>query len=92
MPLGIWTDRFGGRIVLFTVMLLCVMPAIFMMSYATEYWHFLVLGLFVGLAGGSFRWARPMWLAGSPKSQQGFAMGCSVLVTPARPSTSLWRP
>ena len=58
VPLGIWTDRFGGRIVLFIVMLLCV-PAIFMMSYATEYWHFLVLGLFVGLAGGSFSVGTP---------------------------------
>ena len=26
VPLGIWTDRFGGRIVLFITMLLCVVP------------------------------------------------------------------
>ena len=53
MPLGIWTDRFGGRIVLFLLMISTVIP-IYLISYATEYWHFLVLGLFVGLAGGSF--------------------------------------
>src|SRR5574343_408613 len=58
VPLGIWTDRFGGRIVLFVCMLLCVLP-IFMMSYATEYRHILVLGLFVGLAGGSFSVGTP---------------------------------
>jgi len=74
VPLGIWTDRFGGRIVLFIVMLLCV-PAIFMMSYATEYWHFLVLGLFVGLAGGSFSVGTPYVARWFPKNQQGFAMG-----------------
>ena len=50
VPLGVWTDRFGGRIVFFLTMLACVIP-IYLMSYATQYWHFLVLGLFVGLAG-----------------------------------------
>src|SRR5574343_1373799 len=74
VPLGIWTDRFGGRIVLFVIMLLCV-PAIFLMSYATEYWHFLVLGLFVGLAGGSFSVGTPYVARWFPKNQQGFAMG-----------------
>ena len=53
VPLGIWTDRFGGRIVLFLLMLSTV-PAIWLMAYATEYWQFLLLSLFVGLAGGSF--------------------------------------
>ncbi|WP_374255817.1 nitrate/nitrite transporter [Aquabacterium sp.] len=74
VPLGIWTDRFGGRIVLFVIMLLCV-PAIFLMSYATEFWHFLVLGLFVGLAGGSFSVGTPYVARWFPKNQQGFAMG-----------------
>ena len=46
VPLGIWTDRFGGRIVFFTLMLACALP-IYLISYATQYWHFLVLGLFV---------------------------------------------
>ena len=27
VPLGIWTDRFGGRIVLFALMLACVSPS-----------------------------------------------------------------
>lgn len=53
LPLGMLTDRFGGRIVFFVLMLVCVLP-IYMISMATQYWHFLVLGLFVGLAGGSF--------------------------------------
>ena len=53
VPLGLWTDRFGGRIVFFLLMLCTVVP-IWMMSYATEFWQFLVIGLFVGLAGGSF--------------------------------------
>ena len=74
VPLGIWTDRFGGRIVLFITMLLCVVP-IWLMSYATEYWHFLVLGLFVGLAGGSFSVGTPYVARWFPREKQGFAMG-----------------
>nr|WP_315195340.1 nitrate/nitrite transporter [uncultured Aquabacterium sp.] len=74
VPLGIWTDRFGGRIVLFITMLLCVVP-IWLMSYATAYWHFLVLGLFVGLAGGSFSVGTPYVARWFPREKQGFAMG-----------------
>ena len=53
VPLGIWTDRYGGRVVLATLMAITV-PAIYLMSHATAYWHFLVIGLVLGLAGGSF--------------------------------------
>ena len=74
VPLGVWTDRFGGRIVLFITMLLCVVP-IYLLSFATQYWHFLVLGLFVGLAGGSFSVGTPYVARWFPKQQQGFAMG-----------------
>lgn len=74
VPLGIWTDRFGGRIVMFLLMLSTVIP-IWMMSYATQYWHFLVIGLFVGMAGGSFSVGTPYVARWFPKSRQGFAMG-----------------
>ncbi len=74
VPLGIWTDRFGGRIVMFLLMLSTVIP-IWMMSYATQYWHFLVIGLFVGLAGGSFSVGTPYVARWFPKNRQGFARG-----------------
>ena len=74
VPLGIWTDRFGGRIVFFVLMLSTVVP-IWLMSYATEYWHFLVLALFVGLAGGSFSVGTPYVARFFPKNRQGLAMG-----------------
>ena len=53
LPLGMWTDRHGGRIVFFLLMLSTIIP-IYLISYATEYWQFLVLGLFAGVAGGAF--------------------------------------
>lgn len=74
LPLGAWTDKFGGRIVFFILMLVTA-PAVWMVQFATEYWQLLVLASFVGLAGGSFsvgitytaRWFSRDW--------QGTAMG-----------------
>jgi len=74
VPLGIWTDRYGGRIVM-TILMALTVPAIWLMSYATAYWHFLVIGLFVGLAGGSFSVGTPYVARWFPKNRQGFAMG-----------------
>ena len=74
VPLGIWTDRFGGRIVMAALMAATV-PAIWFMAYATQYWHFLVIGLFVGLAGGSFSVGTPYVARWFPKQRQGMAMG-----------------
>ena len=74
VPLGIWTDKYGGRIVM-TILMALTVPAIWMMSYATAYWHFLTIGLFVGLAGGSFSVGTPYVARWFPKNQQGFAMG-----------------
>jgi NNP family nitrate/nitrite transporter-like MFS transporter len=74
VPLGIWTDRYGGRIVL-TLLMAATVPAIWLMTYATAYWHFLAIGLFVGLAGGSFSVGTPYVARWFPKNRQGLAMG-----------------
>ena len=74
VPLGIWTDRYGGRIVM-TLLMVATVPAIWLMAYATAYWHFLVIGLFVGLAGGSFSVGTPYVARWFPSNRQGMAMG-----------------
>jgi NNP family nitrate/nitrite transporter-like MFS transporter len=74
VPLGIWTDRFGGRLVM-AVLMAATVPAIWLLSQATAYWHFLVIGLFVGLAGGSFSVGTPYVARWFPRERQGFAMG-----------------
>ena len=74
LPLGMWTDKFGGRIVFFVLMLSTVFP-IWMISRATEYWHFLVTSLFVGVAGGSFTVGIAYCARWFPKERQGLAMG-----------------
>ncbi|QGZ42888.1 MFS transporter [Pseudoduganella flava] len=74
VPLGIWTDRFGGRIVFFGVMLATVIP-VWLIGRATEYWQFLALGLLLGLAGGSFAVGTPYVARWFPKARRGLAMG-----------------
>jgi NNP family nitrate/nitrite transporter-like MFS transporter len=74
LPLGMWTDRYGGRIVFLILMLCCVLP-IYIIGDATEFWQFLVLGLFVGVAGGSFSVGISYVARWFTKAKQGFAMG-----------------
>ena len=74
VPLGIWTDKYGGRIVM-TVLLAITVPAIWLMAYATAYWHFLAIGLVLGLAGGSFSVGTPYVARWFPRNRQGMAMG-----------------
>ena len=74
LPVGIWTDRYGGRIVFFILMLSTVVP-IWLIGEATQFWHFLVLGLFVGVAGGSFSVGIAYVARWFPKNRQGVAMG-----------------
>lgn len=74
LPMGMWTDKFGGRIVFFILMLSTVVP-IWLISSATQYWHFLVLSLFVGVAGGSFTVGIAYCARWFPKNRQGLAMG-----------------
>lgn len=74
LPLGMWTDKFGGRIVFFILMLSTVFP-IWLISRATEFWHFLVTGLFVGVAGGSFTVGIAYCARWFPRNRQGLAMG-----------------
>src|SRR5215468_12606475 len=74
LPLGIWTDRFGGRIVMFLLLVACAAPVWFA-SYARELWHFLLLGLALGVVGASFAVGTPYVARFFPKEQRGFAMG-----------------
>jgi NNP family nitrate/nitrite transporter-like MFS transporter len=74
LPLGMWTDKFGGRLVFFVLMLSTVIP-IWLIAYATAFWQFLLIGLFVGVAGGSFTVGIAYCARWFPKNQQGTAMG-----------------
>lgn len=74
LPLGILTDRYGGRIVYFVQMIL-VSVATYGLAFASSYWEYIVAGLFVGLAGGSFAIGIAYTSAWFEKEKQGTAMG-----------------
>ena len=74
LPLGMWTDRFGGRLVMMVLLAVCT-PFVYLTSYATEFWHFLAIGLVMGLAGGSFAVGVPYVARWFPKNKQGLATG-----------------
>ena len=74
LPLGILTDYFGGRIVFFIQMIL-VAFATYSLAFATLYWHYILAGLFIGLAGGSFAIGIAYTSSWFEKDKQGTAMG-----------------
>ncbi|HEX6363722.1 MAG TPA: nitrate/nitrite transporter [Albitalea sp.] len=74
LPLGIWTDRFGGRVVM-TVLLLAAALPVWLVSYATRYWQLLAIGLVLGVVGASFAVGTPYCARFFPQEKRGFAMG-----------------
>ncbi|MBU6463844.1 MAG: MFS transporter [Bradyrhizobium sp.] len=74
IPLGVWTDKFGGRLV-FTVLLLSMTISLFLGLYAESYYSFLLLGTALGLGGASFVVGAAHVSSWYPKSKQGTALG-----------------
>ena len=72
--LGIWTDRYGGRIIYVLVMLSGAL-ATFLLSYATTYPMMLIAALGVGIAGGSFAVGIAYVSRWYPPEKQGTALG-----------------
>jgi NNP family nitrate/nitrite transporter-like MFS transporter len=75
LPLGIWTDRIGGRIIMLLLLVGCAVP-VWLSSYATSLSQFLLLGLALGLVGAAFSVGTPYVARFFPKESRGFAMGC----------------
>lgn len=74
LPLGIWTDRFGGRIVMTVLLVVCAVP-VYLVSFSQVLWQFLVIGLFLGAVGASFAVGTPYVARFFPPARRGFAMG-----------------
>jgi NNP family nitrate/nitrite transporter-like MFS transporter len=78
IPLGILTDKFGGRTV-FTLLLLSLTVILFCGLFARGYYAFLVLGSLLGLGGASFVVGNAHVSSWYPKSKQGTALGIFAL-------------
>lgn len=74
IPLGVLTDRFGGRIVFILTMVLSIIPA-FLMGGVTDYRHLLLYGFLIGIALASFSVGVGFVSGWYPPERQGFALG-----------------
>ncbi|MDG4852397.1 NarK/NasA family nitrate transporter [Mesorhizobium sp. M1A.F.Ca.IN.022.07.1.1] len=74
MVLGVWTDRYGGRLV-YTMTMLAAAVATFLLAFAHTYEQMLVAALGVGLAGGSFAVGVAYVSRFFPARKQGTALG-----------------
>ncbi len=74
LPLGVLTDKYGGRIVFFWLMILSAIPT-FLLSKADSYQDFLLASLGFGFAGGSFAVGIAYTSVWFGKARQGTALG-----------------
>ena len=72
--LGVWTARYGGRLV-YTATMLAAAAATFLLAYATTYPQMLLAALGVGIAGGSFAVGVTYVSRFFPPEKQGTALG-----------------
>ncbi|MFM2355255.1 MAG: hypothetical protein RLZZ528_991 [Pseudomonadota bacterium] len=72
--LGVWTERWGGRIV-FSVQMILAALATWALTYASTYPTYLLAALGVGLAGGSFIIGVAYVSRWYDKAHQGTALG-----------------
>ncbi len=74
LPVGIWTDRYGGRIVFAMVMLVSA-AAMYSVSLCNTFAEFLLAGLGFGIAGTSFAVGIAYTSVWFPKEKQGTVLG-----------------
>jgi NNP family nitrate/nitrite transporter-like MFS transporter len=72
--LGVWTERYGGRLV-FSAQMVLTGAATFALTWANSYATFLLAALGVGLAGGSFIIGVAYVSKWYPQARQGTALG-----------------
>jgi NNP family nitrate/nitrite transporter-like MFS transporter len=74
LPIGILTDKYGGKIVFSALLFLCSIP-LFLLPFAGSFWSFALLSFFFGLVGTSFAVGIGYTSIWYPKEWQGRALG-----------------
>jgi NNP family nitrate/nitrite transporter-like MFS transporter len=80
LPMGMLTDRFGGRGV-FTALLAFSSLAAFLVPFTASYGSLLVAAFFIGMAGSSFSVGAAFVSRWTPSTSQGTALGVYGLGT-----------
>ena len=74
LPLGVLTDKYGGRIV-YTLLMALAALATYMLSYADSFTGYLLASLGFGISGASFAVGIAYTSIWFPKEKQGTALG-----------------
>lgn len=74
IPLGMLTDRLGGRAVFLAVMAASIVPAV-LMGWVADYWQLLLCGFFLGIGLASFSVGVGFVSGWYPPQKQGSALG-----------------
>lgn len=75
IPMGLFTDRFGGRAIFTVLLLVLIVPVLFIGILGGTFGGLLFWGFFLGLAGSSFAVGVPFVNKWFPKHMQGLALG-----------------
>ena len=74
LPMGVLTDRYGGRYVFPALLAVSALPTV-LFGYAHSYWALIGVGFLLGVAGSSFAVGIPFVAGWYRKERQGFALG-----------------
>ena len=74
LPIGILTDKYGGKIIFSILLFLCAIP-LFLLPLADTFWSFAVLSFLFGLVGTSFAVGIGYTSVWYPQNWQGRALG-----------------
>jgi NNP family nitrate/nitrite transporter-like MFS transporter len=75
IPVGVLTDRFGGRVMFTALMLYTAVPAGLIAAFHGAFWTLVALGFLLGVTGSSFAVGVPFVSRWTPATRQGFALG-----------------
>ncbi|MBP9069691.1 MAG: NarK/NasA family nitrate transporter [Bacteroidia bacterium] len=74
LPMGILTDKFGGKWVFGLLLMFCSVP-MYLLSYADDFLSFAILSFFTGIVGSGFAVGVAYTSVWYPKKWQGTALG-----------------
>jgi MFS transporter, NNP family, nitrate/nitrite transporter len=74
LPVGVLSDKYGGRIV-YTILMIVASVATYFMSLANSFNEFIIAGLGFGISGASFAVGIAYTSVWFPKEKQGTALG-----------------
>jgi NNP family nitrate/nitrite transporter-like MFS transporter len=75
IPLGVLTDRFGGRLMFSILLVFTLIPTALLALFHDSYTTMVAIGFFLGFAGASFAIGVPFVSRWFPRSRQGAVLG-----------------